>query len=380
MSATLTETSLGAVDTTPVAADGPLRIDVVPAGALTGEQIDAWSQIQRANAELCSPLFRPEFTLAVANLRDDVEVALLTRGGAAVGFFPFHRCAGGVARPVGFSLSDYHGVIASASLDFDAKQLLRDSGLKAWHFDHLPTAQVPFVPFHWYPADSPYIDLARGFDHYQQQRRAAGSDTVKQVLRKIRKIEREVGPLEFVPFTTDDQLFETLIEWKIAQYREIRSVNHLAEPWRIELLKSIVHTTGENFCGMMSGLWAGKHLLAVHLGMQSGGVLHCWFPTYSDEFAKYSPGLIFWIRLAQEAQSLGLHRIDLGKGPERYKRSLMTGATPLAEGSVDRRPVTGLLRRAWLGVREWIRNSPLKKPIQRVVRGIRALATYRRQG
>ncbi len=357
--------------------DSPLRVKVVSACDLTPRHIEAWARIQRDNKDVDSPLFRPEFTLAVANERDDVEVAVLEQDGELVGFFPYHRCRGEVAQPIGFALSDFHGVVMQSGVKLDAVQLLRDCDLNAWHFDHLIASQDAFAAYHWREADSPFMDLSQGFEQYQTARQADGSDTIKQVLRKMRKIEREVGPLDFMPFCTDDELFQQMIEWKLEQYRRIRSVNHLAEPWKIELLKSLVHTRGESFSGMMSGLWAGKQLMAVHLGLLSGGVLHCWFPTYSDELAKYSPGLIFWIRLAQAAPSLGIRRIDLGKGPERYKRSLMTGAIELAEGSLDRRPVARTLRRTWLSAREWVRSSPLKQPAQNIVRGIRGLVCYR---
>jgi CelD/BcsL family acetyltransferase involved in cellulose biosynthesis len=110
--------------------------------------------------------------------------------------------------------------------------------------------------------------------------------------------------------------------------------------------------------------------------MRSGGVLHGWFPTYADAFAKYSPGLLFWVRMAQEASSLGIHRIDLGRGRERYKESLKTGALPLAEGSVELRPFAGAVRHGWLRMRELIRSSPLRVPGQMLVRSGRALLSY----
>jgi CelD/BcsL family acetyltransferase involved in cellulose biosynthesis len=83
------------------------------------------------------------------------------------------------------------------------------------------------------------------------------------------------------------------------------------------------------------------------------------------------------VRLAQEAASLGIQRIDLGKGPERYKQSLMSGADLVAEGSLDLRRVRGLARKTVHNARQLVRSSPLQRPIQRVVRGIRGFLKYR---
>ena len=90
---------------------------------------------------------------------------------------------------------------------------------------------------------------------------------------------------------------------------------------------------------MMSALYMGDVLAAVLLSMRSYGVLHAWFSAYRPDFAPLSPGLILWLELARLCPELGIRRIDMGKGPEEYKRHLMSGAIDVAEGSVDLRPV-----------------------------------------
>jgi CelD/BcsL family acetyltransferase involved in cellulose biosynthesis len=69
--------------------------------------------------------------------------------------------------------------------------------------------------------------------------------------------------------------------------------------------------------------------------MRSRGVLHWWFPTYHPRYGAYSPGIILLLRIAAAAPVLGVGKLDLGKGEERYKRNLMTGAAPLREGAVE---------------------------------------------
>src|SRR4051795_10011162 len=115
-------------------------------------------------------------------------------------------------------------------------------------------AQCEWEAYHWSAATGPYMDLTCGFEHYESERRRSGSHVVREVMRKMRKIEREVGPLRLVPFTTDESSLQKLIATKIEQYRRIRCVNHLAEPWRIELLRSIIHSRSAEFAGMFSVL------------------------------------------------------------------------------------------------------------------------------
>ena len=76
--------------------------------------------------------------------------------------------------------------------------------------------------------------------------------------------------------------------------------------------------------------------------------------------------LRLWIETARACERLGIRRLDFGKGTERFKMQLMSGATPLAEGTVDSRPVAGSLWRGWLRTREWVRGSRLRGLARRI--------------
>jgi CelD/BcsL family acetyltransferase involved in cellulose biosynthesis len=65
-----------------------MKIDIIPATEFSRDHIAAWRALQQADPALDSPLFHPEFTRAVAAVRDDVEVAVLEEAGEFVGFFP----------------------------------------------------------------------------------------------------------------------------------------------------------------------------------------------------------------------------------------------------------------------------------------------------
>jgi CelD/BcsL family acetyltransferase involved in cellulose biosynthesis len=230
----------------------------------------------------------------------------------------------------------------------------------SWRFDHFLAEQKSFVPFVWREADSPYIDLSAGFDAYVAERGAAPA--AAQLARKKRKLEREVGPARFVPHTTDRKVFEQVIAWKSHQFRVTGEPNIFDYPWVEQLLARILECEGEDFSPMLSVLYAGDRIAAATFSMRCRGTYHCWFPTYEAELARYSPGALLMNELMANCRELGISKIDLGKGPEEYKRRAATGAARVLEGTVDTRRGTALVRRAWLRTRDRIRSSPLYGP------------------
>lgn len=353
-----------------------MKVTAIPAEQLTPELIQVWADIQQADPELESPYFRPEFTQAVAAVRPGVCVGIIEDGAEPVGFFPFERRGWGLARPVGGPLSDYQGVVARSGVGWTVPELMRGCGLLGWDFDHLLAAQEAFRPYHWVAEESPHLDLSGGFEAYAEARRRAGSTTIKDTLRQLRKAAREVGPVRFeaqVDAGRAPQVFKTLLAWKSTQYRETQTPDVFAFGWPVRLLERILAEQAEPFSGMLSALYFGDRLAAVHLGMRSHGVLHAWFPAFDRELGRYSPGIGLMVELAQAAAPLGIRRIDLGKGKADWKSRLMSGAVPLAEGCVTASVVVGLARGGLHRTRAWVRQSRLGAPARAVARWTRAL-------
>ncbi len=353
-----------------------MKITLVPGNQLTVEQAGAWSRIQRAEESLGSPYFRPEFTQAVAAVRDDVEVAILEEA-ATIGFFPFQRGRGNVARPVGGRLSDFQGVVIGSRAEWDPRELLTQCGLAAWHFDHAIASQQPLRPYYWTTARSPYLDLSSGWEGYAAAQRVRHKEHFKGLLRKLRHAEREAGPVRSEYHTADPSVFDNLLRWKRQQYRRTGVPDVLAVPWSVGLLERVWQASGPEFSGVLSSLNIGDRLAAVLLSLRSGETLHTWFSAYDSELAHYSPGLMLFLELARIAPARGIRHIDLGKGPETYKEQICSGAIELAEGSVDLRAVAGLLRRQWRRAYDWVRASPLRRPLRGPARLVRRLLESR---
>jgi len=335
-----------------------VKIAVVPARALTPEHCSHWERIYLAEASLDSPFFSPELTRIVAGARDDVFVAVIDDG-EHTGFFPFQRGRLATGRPLGGPLCDYHGVVAPAGIQFDAVDLLRACGLRTWAFDGLPTSQEVFQRFCARTKLSYRIDLRAGFDSWAQERNASGSEQVLDAIAQGRRLERDLGPVRFVAELRDPAAYATLQRWKSAQYERTGAIDVFRFAWVRRVLEAVRGSYTEPFAGMLSGLYVGDDLVAVHLGLRSRSVWHYWLPAYDPARARYSPGLVLLVEMARSAGELGLEWIDLGKGEALYKSRLTHGGVVLAEGVAASSAVLAAGRRVGTAVNAVLRRTPV---------------------
>ena len=330
-------------------------------------------------AAVPTPYLSPEFADLVEDLRGGVRVALLYRRGETTpaGFFPFQTDGGRAGRPVAGRLNDFHGLLAPDDLLVDPARLLKACGLRVWRFDHL-LPHPALGAFVERTAPSPYMDLSEGFDAYYKARRAAGSRKVKQIQRMGRKFHREDGPVRFDPDVKDPAILAKLIRWKRAQYAATGVFDLFRLGWPRDLLARLLETNSPRLTGRMGVLYSRDRPVAADLGMQCGSVLHSWFAAYDDAFASHSPGHVCSMRGAERAAEYGMTRIELGKGPEDYKRSLASDAVPVGEGSVDLRAVAPLARgarQAYRAAKAAAAAGPAAAPLRRLVRQVKGSAS-----
>jgi CelD/BcsL family acetyltransferase involved in cellulose biosynthesis len=322
-----------------------MKASVIRPDELGRKEISAWHSMQRKTEPLGSPFLTPEFATAVGIFRPDARVAVLTDGSEMVGFFPFQERRFGIAAPIGAGLNDCQGVIHVPGLEWDARELLRACNLSIWQFDHLAAGQLPFDQYVDAIAASPVIDLTKGFETYQTQLQAKSLRFCRDITRKARKLEREVGQLSFVIDSNDTAALRILMNWKSDQYRRNGWFDRFDRLWIVGLIDHLFSTRVDEFSGLLSLLYAGDTLVAGHFGIRFEHVLADWFPAYDTRYGKQSPGLIQNLRMLEEAASVGIDTIDLGKGTERYKQTLKTHDVFVAEGTVTRGPLfAGIVR------------------------------------
>ncbi len=340
-----------------------MQISVINAKELTSDLVGIWENIQSVNPALNSPFFRPEFTRALAATADNIFVAILRDDCDSVtGFFPFELVRPGFGRNL--EMCDYQGVIAPSSFSPDPVEIIRGCGLRVWEFDHLLVGSPAFVPFQLHTADSPFLDLAAGYEAYI----AALSDDGKRQLTKVntsaRKVERELGPLRFILNTPDAQVMAKMHEWRAGKYGPLPPRSHAA----LEIIRA---AAGDDFAGLLSALYAGDTLIAVHFGVRSRAVWHWWFPTYNPDLpSRYAPGMLMLQHMARSAPSLGARIIDLGKGEADYKEKFRIGKFTVATGSVDAPTLGNLPRIVRRNGLNFIRHRPALHNFVRKAKGI----------
>lgn len=341
--------------------------------SLTPSDLIRWLEIIEESGDFSSPYFHPDFTLAVAQCRDDVEVAVFSFEDRTVGFFPYQR-AGNVARPVGGMLSDAHGIIHSPDSPISVENALALCGLSAWHFHYQIESQIPEAS--WQPDVelAAVMNLEGGFEAYVS--RLESKNVVKQTDRKARKLSREHGTIRFEWNSSSQEAFDQLIEWKSAQYESSDIADVFSFDWTRKLLQSLWRNSDGQLRGLLSVMFVDDRPVAVHFGLQANGVLHQWFPAYDPKLRDYSPGMIHLMDMARHGEEQGVERIDLGRTCH-YKSRVATHTTKVAEGCVDLRPVHRLLRQGYHQTFEWLRHSPLRAVARVPGRMLRRLSEQR---
>jgi CelD/BcsL family acetyltransferase involved in cellulose biosynthesis len=318
---------------------------------MAAQDVAAWVEIQRAVPAFSNPLFSHAFAAAVAEVRDDVEVAAFRDGAAPVGFLAVHKRPGGLARPIGAPFSDYQGIVSKGAIGLSGAQALERAGLGAIRFNGLVD---PFGLF-----DGAAVSLQEAFaieldgdpDAYLEAVRAASPKKFKNYRRLEHRLEREVGPLRLVSNDRSQGAFDAILAWKSEQFTRTGIQDVLRPFWVRRMMQSLFETSRGEMTGLMVSLYAGETLVAGHFGIRQGAVFHPWIASANPEFASVSPGQIFLGHAVRAMPRLGLTVYDLGPGHDHYKRpyasvrrDLGVGLA-LAEGARGR--MAGASEAAW---------------------------------
>ncbi|MEV8632307.1 GNAT family N-acetyltransferase [Streptosporangium sp. NPDC051023] len=353
-----------------------MRVSIVHPRDLAESDIERWRALQEADAAFDSPFLSPEFTITVGELQEQVRVAILHDGRETVGFFPFERHAMGIGKPVAAGLTDAQGLVHVKDLELDPRQLIKSCGLGVFEFDHLVAGQ-PLLSARHTRHPSPIIDLRDGYETYIETIKLSSGKTYRSTAYKTRKLQRDVGPIHHDYATTDPAALQTLLGWKTDQYRRTGRADRFSHPWIVELVERLLATNTEHFGGVLDMLYVDGRPVAGHFGLRTATTLAGWFPAYDTSFAKYSPGLIHHLAMAEKAAASGIEIIDMGRGEKEYKEKLKNGEYEVAEGRIARPSAgAGLHWMLRVPVRK-ARGTVLANPVLRTTAD-RALKTFGR--
>jgi len=303
---------------------------------LSDLQIAQWRELQQTDPALNSPFYTPDFAKAIHRAGKAVYVALFKKNDQLRGVLPFHRGRLGTGIPVGGQISDYQGVIGPFKAELNTTDFFNATGLTSYDFNHLPLDQSIMAQGSFNTAVSPCLDLSDGFDSYLAERRAKKNKVLKNAIRNVRILERDIGTVRVEIDDENEDVWPTLVQWKNQSFEQMGVKSILEVPWARKAFEHIRTTQNSHFAGITSSLYVDNKLAATHFGMRSNKTLHWWFPTYDYKLAKYSPGIVLLLEVAKRAPELGLTKIDLGRGSQPYKKAFANGETVLCEGSIEK--------------------------------------------
>ena len=178
-----------------------------------------------------------------------------------------------------------------------------------------------------------------------------------------------------VPASGDPEAMQQLLRWKSQQYRTTGQRDIFKREWIAAVVQEVYGHHDPDFAGILSLLYAGDHRIAAMLGMRSAGVYHYWFPSYDPAMAHYSPGSILLLMFVEQAKSIGIKTIDLGKTMSEQKRRFMNASTLVAEGAVDLSSWRRLRRSLRSDLRSVAIRLHVDEPARLLLRTLR-LATF----
>jgi CelD/BcsL family acetyltransferase involved in cellulose biosynthesis len=301
---------------------------------MAAADVAAWVEVQAESPVFSNPLFSHAFAAAVAEVRDDVEVAVFRQGAKPVAFLAVHRRRGGLARPIGAPFSDYQGIVSKGAIGLSGPQALERAGLGAIRFNGLVDPYGLFAGAAGGVQEAFAIELDGDPDAYLEAVRAASPKKFKNYRRLEHRLEREVGPLRLVGGDRSQDAFDAILAWKSEQFTRTGIQDVLRPVWVRRMMQSLFETSRGEVTGLMVSLYAGETLVAGHFGIRQGAVFHPWIASANPEFASVSPGQLFLGHAIRAMPRLGVTVYDLGPGHDHYKRPYASVRRELGVGLV----------------------------------------------
>ena len=349
----------------------PVHYRAVELSALGTAERQRWHELRASNPALDSPYFHPEFVTAVAATRPDVKIVIgQDEAGTIESFLPV-QLDGRTCRPAGYPAADFQGPVCGPAARFELIEAVQAMGASTYEFDHLREGVAGVEPWLSGSQPSPYMEVTGGLDGYLSRAAKSGKDKASEARRLTNKAQREFGTVRVEADIRDAQLLDTVINLKREQYVSTGARDYFGDERHIAFMHRLLDTRADDFAGVLSSIYAGPQLVAAHFGIRAGAVLHWWFPVYTPEFSRYSPGWMLLRAVISAAPEMGLERIDLGRGMDDYKRRAMTGQQTVLQGAVIPNPLRYRLARARARAIDAVKASPLAPRLRQAVRASR---------
>lgn len=341
-----------------------MKVETILAKDLPGVLLAEWREIQLANPALAGPCFHPTLFRTVGEYIPDVALAVLDDGSQR-GFLPYQRDSSS-RRALPVPMCDYQAIISRPGRSWDVAAILRASGLLIWDVTALISASRLPTPDHLRATTNiPLVVVSEGAESYVSALRADGK-TQRNLAAKRRRLERDAGPIRFVPNVEEASMFETLYRWKDDRFGNFAS-------WARSVIEQLRAADSNGLSSQLSVLYSGGTAVAVHFGLRADGILYYWFPAFNPEMRRYSPGALLLQELIAHLPAFEAHTIDLGPGREAYKDYFSNSSVVVLEGAYELPSTLAHMRQLKRLVRRAVESHPLVSvPARAVLRAARS--------
>lgn len=363
-----------------------MDIDVIDPLDLQASAVERWSQLQDRAAALDSPFLSPHWARAVARAQSSeleghpahsrVRVAVLSDAEGLQGFMSA-RVGAITALPVGAPMCDYQGLVASPEAEVCPRRLVQALGVARFDFTHMLSDQAAFAPHLRGASDSWIVDAGDGYQAWAAGRRQAGVGIVKDLDKKSRRAERELGAPVFTAFSRSRTDFDQLMAWKRRQLLATGQTDIFEKRWVNRLLEELFESRDPEFGGVLYTLHYDGRLAAAHFHLRGRRTIHGWLIAHDPAFEKHSPGLLLFQHILKWMDDTPYSRLDLGAGDYRFKRELSNSALSVAHGFVGLPSPVTFLRQAAYGVRDAAERLPLGRMSEMPGKAMRRLDILR---
>lgn len=310
----------------------PLDAEIIKLPALPPDFRESWKRFV-ALSGFRNPLNDPQYIddLGAAGL--DIEILVGKQNNNPLVFIPFQRLPGNRAVSPAIPITDCSQISCAPNLRFSPCELLNQVGIRSLAFDHLFEQEAFECARYVYAEDCCYlIDLKNGFQEYRNALRVKSRNLLSEIGRKTKKLEREQGDVRFRMNVPDNQLVRQLLDWKIAELNRKRFSHALDQDWVGRFIRKHLQSTDSCCNGLLSVLYAADVPVAMQLGTRGYGVVNSWIPVINPAYARYSPALVMFHKMAFEAANSGIRTIILGRGVNQTKRRIANRIVPNYEG------------------------------------------------
>lgn len=199
------------------------------------------------------------------------------------------------------------------------------------------------------------------FDHWDaftQYARRKESRLFSDSRRRQRKLENEVGTLQYHLHDPRPEVLETCFRWKSKQLQRQDLPNPFANSIHLQFFEKLV----EHQIVSVSSLSAGERLVAVDLGMVDQGRFYLWVTSYDPAYSQYAPGRLLLHFLLEESFKQQHTEFDFLWGGEDYKWNYATHVRLI--GDLGTRPFPRQVKRL---VKNTLRPFPnLTRSVKRI--------------